>query len=121
MMQFLATHHELSPSAADIAEGTRLALPTVRKLLKQLSQAGLLNSSRGALGGYQLANHPKQISLADIIEAIDGPIALTDCCSTTDCHIIDHCHSRKHWQRINHVIKQALSHKSLAQFSGMRG
>ena len=66
-------------TAAALAERTRIAAPTVSKLLKQLHKAGLLTSTRGLHGGYQLARPAAQITVAAILDALEGPVALTDC------------------------------------------
>lgn len=107
-----------SKSAVEVAEGTHLALPTVRKILKLLLNSGLLVSLRGKEGGYRLSRDIKNISLADIIEAIDGPIALTECSASSNqekhpCGQTPVCTMRKDWQWINFLIKDALSKQSL--------
>jgi FeS assembly SUF system regulator len=108
-------------SAAELAQCTAIHLPTVRKLLKQLLNAGLLVSERGANGGYQLAKPSEQISLADIVEAIDGPLALTECSHPLGkCAISNSCVSKENWLLINKVVKEALSEMSLAQMTHSR-
>ncbi|MDF2940136.1 MAG: Rrf2 family transcriptional regulator [Gammaproteobacteria bacterium] len=103
-------------SAAEIAQCTAIHLPTVRKLLKQLLKAGLLVSERGANGGYQLARASEQISLADIVEAIDGPLALTECSHPLgNCVISSQCVNKENWLVINKIVKKALSEVSLVQ------
>ncbi len=66
-------------TARDLAAASRLPLPTVSKVLKQLLQSGLLTSHRGLKGGYGLAKEAAEISVAEIVAAIEGPIALTEC------------------------------------------
>ena len=101
-------------SAAEIAQCTDIHLPTVRKLLKQLLKAGLLVSERGVNGGYQLAKDSKSISLADVIEAIDGPLALTECSHPAgNCAISKSCVNKENWLLINKIVKKALSEASL--------
>jgi len=102
-------------SAFQLCQGTRIPIPTVSKILGSLSKAGLLNSQRGLKGGFMLAQKPSDVSIADIIEAIDGPIALTNCIEhgPGDCCYEIGCSMRPHWQVINSVVKDALSGISL--------
>jgi len=104
-------------SARDIASRSELPLPTVSKVLKMLGRAGLLVSHRGVKGGWSLARPPKKISVAEIITAIEGPIALTEC--STDCPVRCDlepvCPVRDNWRKINHVICNALENLSLFQ------
>lgn len=96
-------------SAADIALRTRIGLPTVSKLLKQLQHAGLVRSVRGAHGGYQLARPTAEINAADIIDAVEGPVALTECASAAgNCGIEATCQVGHGWQRISLAIRRAL-------------
>lgn len=105
-------------SGAEIAHNTGVHLPTVRKVLKQLLKAGLLLSERGANGGYQLAKSAEIINLADIVEAIDGPLGLTECALPSgNCAISTHCVNKENWYVINSVIRKALSEVSLLQMS----
>ena len=102
-------------SAQDLALRARLELPTVSKLLKQLAHAQLVESFRGVNGGYRLARTPAQISIADIIIAIEGPIGMTECSAHAGvCDHEPHCGVRVNWQRINLAIGQALASVSLA-------
>lgn len=97
-------------SAAQIAAQTGIPGPTVAKLLGQLGRAGLLQSWRGVAGGFGLAREPAAISLADIIEAIDGPIALTHCARTeSNCDLSDACAVRPHWEPVNRAVRTALA------------
>ena len=96
-------------SAADIAERTHIGLPTVSKLLKELQHAGLVKSMRGARGGYQLARPAAGISAADIIDAVEGPVALTECASGSgQCDIETTCTVGHGWQGVSHAIRRAL-------------
>ena len=114
VMIYCGEHRAQAWSAAEIAQKTQLQLPTVSKLLKKLLKAGLLTSHRGVHGGYQLAIEPDKISIAFIIKAIDGPIAVTECNHATKlCELEQHCVSRKGWQLINQTVEQALSKVSL--------
>jgi FeS assembly SUF system regulator len=106
-------------TATAVAEKTRLGLPTVSKLLKNLQRAGLVRSSRGAHGGYQLARPAARISAAAIIDAIEGPVAITECSghhSTCDLELV--CSTGTAWQRVNAAIRRSLEDLSLAQLSG---
>ncbi len=101
-------------SAADIAQRTRIGLPTVSKLLKALQHAGLVHSVRGARGGYQLALPPSSISAAAIIDAVEGPVALTECAGGAGhCGIENTCLVGHGWQRISLAIRSALADVSL--------
>jgi FeS assembly SUF system regulator len=107
-------------NARDLSEETGLPLPTVSKLLKQLSKQGLLQAHRGAHGGYTLTREPESISAVDVIEALDGPIAITDCVADpdhSDCDIVGSCRVRPHWERITETVRTALSAITLANLS----
>lgn len=102
-------------SANDVATGTRLALPTVQKLLKLLTRGSLVRSVRGAGGGYVLAKISSRISAADILDILEGPVSITEC-STPDsrCELEDGCAVGGAWQKINRGIRTALSDITLA-------
>ncbi|MFC4293031.1 SUF system Fe-S cluster assembly regulator [Sphingorhabdus arenilitoris] len=106
-------------SASELAEETGIALPTTQKLVSILSRAGLLRSSRGSGGGIQLARPAAAISLADIIEAVEGPIAMTACVDGNkhDCAIESLCTVQPHWTIVNSAIRGALANISLSQLS----
>lgn len=104
------------PSATEISSQLKLGLPTVRKILQLLARANILTASRGVSGGYQLAKSPKDISLLEIVEAVDGKLALTDCCTSTNCQIIQQCQGQSGWRQINEVVAQALRDKKLVDF-----
>ncbi len=106
-------------TAADLSASCALPLPTVSKLLKQLAQEGLLESHRGTKGGYALAHAAADISMADIIGAVEGPIALTDCIEAdgTICEIEALCPTRTNWRRINDVLTEALDGVSLTEMA----
>ena len=96
-------------SAAGLAERTGLGGPTVSKLLKELQRAGLVNSVRGAHGGYQLARPAVEISAAHIIDAVEGPVALTECATAhSQCGIDHNCQVGHSWQRISRAIRRSL-------------
>jgi FeS assembly SUF system regulator len=101
-------------SATDTSERTHIGLPTVSKLLKELQHAGLVRSVRGAHGGYQLARPAASISAAEIIDAVEGPVALTECAGGSgNCGIETTCLVGHGWQRISRAIRRALAEVSL--------
>ena len=103
-------------SAADLAERAGLEVPTVSKLLKPLAQAGLVEGLRGAHGGYRLARPATDISLIEIVEAMEGPLAMTECSqSESQCGIARQCGVRSNWRLINDVVADALRGFTLAQ------
>lgn len=105
-------------TAAGLAESTRVNLPTVSKLLKLLTKGGVLESRRGAHGGYALARPPVKISAADIIDAIEGGMGITECAGDhSQCSIEAHCDLGGAWQRINLAIHDALKSVSLADLA----
>ncbi len=108
-------------SATVLAEETGVPLPTVQKLLGRLALAGLLESSRGTGGGFRLARDAAGISLAEIIEAVEGPIAMTACVEQGrhDCALESGCRVRPHWGAVNGAIRGALAEVSLASLSGV--
>jgi FeS assembly SUF system regulator len=103
-------------SAAELAEHAGLEVPTVAKLLKPLAQAGLVSGFRGTHGGYRLARPAADISLVEIVEAMEGPLGMTEC-SLHDgaCGIEQSCGVRANWRRINDVVADALRSVTLAQ------
>lgn len=102
-------------SAAELAAETGLPVPTVQKLVSKLTGAGLLRSVRGAHGGLQLGRPAAAITVADIVEAIEGPIALAACVDHTPCDFETGCNMRAHWPVINHALRGALAGITLAQ------
>ncbi len=119
LMTQLARASGTVTTAADLSATCALPLPTVSKLLKQLAQEGLLSSHRGTKGGYALARAADDISMADIIGAVEGPIALTDCIEAdgTICEIEALCPTRTNWRRINDVLTEALDGVSLTEMA----
>ncbi len=96
-------------SAAEVANATGIAVPTVSKLLKSLARAGLVTSTRGANGGYQLARAAHEISAASVIDALEGPVSITECSAIdSHCDFESVCGVGKTWQRINGAIRRAL-------------
>lgn len=109
-------------SAAEIAEATRLGIPTVSKLLKKLAGASVLDSHRGAHGGYALTRDARNISAAEIIDALEGPIAITECSGDhSHCSLEADCALGGRWQQINAVIRDALGRISLAELAAPAG
>ena len=106
-------------SAPELAEQAGLEAPTVAKVLKPLAAAGLVAGFRGANGGYRLAREAADINLVEIVEAMEGPLAMTEC-SVHDgqCGIEASCGVRANWRRINDVVADALRGVSLAQMLG---
>ena len=106
-------------SAAQLAEETGLPVPTVQKVVSLLTAAGLLRSSRGAGGGLKLARPAAAISLADIVEAIEGPIALTSCVDSGkhDCGLESACTVRPHWGVVNAAMRGALADVPLTRLA----
>jgi FeS assembly SUF system regulator len=101
-------------NARELAEATRIPFPMVGKVLKALAQAQLLVSHRGAKGGYGLARPAESITVAEIIEALEGPIALVECnAGPGHCEQEASCHVRDPWQRIHSTIRGTLSHVTL--------
>jgi FeS assembly SUF system regulator len=116
----LATRDERLYTASELAESTRLSPATVSKLLKKLNRGGLVSSGRGSHGGYQLAKPAAQITAAAILDALEGPFALTECSSThSTCSIAGSCHVGHSWQRVNAAIHRALKDVSLSQLAGL--
>ncbi len=101
-------------SAADVAGATGISLPTVSKLLKSLARAGLVSSVRGARGGYRLARPPQRITAADVIDALEGPVSITECSAVdSNCEHEDVCSVGSAWQKINVAIRHALDEITL--------
>jgi FeS assembly SUF system regulator len=105
-------------SASELAERSGLEIPTVAKVLKPLAQAGLVEGFRGASGGYRLARDAAAISLVEIVEAMEGPLGMTECSlHAGNCGIERSCGVRANWRRINDVVADALRDVSLAQMA----
>ena len=115
LMSYLASKTYQQHSAHTLSDAVNMPLPTVRKVLKALSHSGLLYSERGAQGGYNLSRNPKQISIADIIGAIEGPIALTECVGEeSHCEQESFCDVQTNWTRINNAVSSALDDVKLS-------
>jgi FeS assembly SUF system regulator len=109
-------------TAQELAARSRVPLPTVSKLAKELSKAGLVISHRGRNGGYGLARAAEAISVAEIVEALEGPIALTECSgpNKTDCGIEDTCLARESWDPVSRAIEDALRGLPLSAIAPFR-
>jgi FeS assembly SUF system regulator len=120
IMTHLARPAGRQASAQEIAQATRIPQPTASKILKALARSGLLRSQRGVKGGYELGCAAGEITVARIIEALDGPIAVTDCVdgAAGDCVIERLCPARTNWERINSAIREALDEVTLAEMAG---
>ena len=115
ILSFMAKDQARIAAAVEIALATGISLPTVSKILKLLVNAKVLTSTRGAKGGYFLAREPSAISVADIISALEGPIALTECSlSKQTCEQASGCGIRGNWHLINQTIYNALESVTLA-------
>ena len=116
VMTVLATRPDEVLSATELAEAAGLEPPTVSKLLKPLAQAGLVEGLRGVRGGYRLTRPATEISLIEIVEAMEGPLAITECShQESQCGIAQQCGMRSNWRLINDVVADALRGFTLAQ------
>jgi FeS assembly SUF system regulator len=116
----IAGHPGQCHNAYDLAEVTGLPAPTVSKLLAALAKTGILTSIRGAKGGYRLARDPAQITAADIVTAVDGPIALTICLEEGNvgaCDVESLCPTRHGWHRLNEAIRAALASVPISELA----
>ena len=112
----------LTRNAPELAAAAHLPLPTVSKILKILAREGLLVPHRGAKGGFSLARLPEEITVADIIHALEGPIALTECSDHAgdQCEIEALCPVSTPWRRINRAVLEALQGITLAEMASPR-
>jgi FeS assembly SUF system regulator len=119
MVTHMARHGDRQHTAPEIAAQSHLPLPMASKILKALARGGILVSHRGAKGGYGLARPASAISVADVIVALEGPIALTSCIEHApgECDIEALCPARANWQRINSAIREALEGISLVEMA----
>jgi FeS assembly SUF system regulator len=109
-------------SAQALAARVQVEVPTASKVLKLLAASGLLESYRGANGGYRVTRGAAEISVAEVIAAIEGPIAMTECSVEQGlCSQEDHCGLRGNWQRISLAVAEALQKVSLAEMSSPMG
>lgn len=105
-----------SCAAPDLASRTGIPQPTVSKVLKLLARGGLVVSERGKNGGYRLSRAPDAITVADIVDTVEGPIAVTECSTVVRgcCELEGRCPTETNWLRINDAIRQTLRGISLA-------
>lgn len=121
VMAELAEHPGECWSASQVAEATRLELPTVAKVLKTLARSRLIDSVRGVNGGYRLHDSADSVSVAAIIRAMEGPIALTECGLEPGICSREHdCNLKGNWQRIGETVENALESLSLADLVAPR-
>lgn len=114
----LARHPDRQQNAPEIAQATSIPQPMASKVLKVLARADILASHRGAKGGYGLARPAVSITVADVVEALDGPIALTTCLDeANDCGIEALCPARANWQRVNDAIRDALGRVTIQEMT----
>ena len=112
----LAAYPEHQMTAAALAAEARLPRATVAKVLKALAHGGVVAGARGAAGGYRLARPATDISVAEVVAAIDGAFGLTQCTThKPSCERSDFCPTRTPWQRINHAVGTALGAVTLAE------
>jgi len=121
VLAYLAGAGARPHSASEVAEQTGLPGATVSKILKLLTRAGLVTSHRGAQGGYLLSRPATEITAAEVIDALEGPLALTECATEEgSCELEALCLVGTAWQRINVAIRHALDEISLAELSSMQ-
>jgi FeS assembly SUF system regulator len=105
-------------SATELSVETGVPLPTAQKLMGQLATAGLLDSVRGPTGGFSLSRPATEISLADIVEAVEGPIAMTVCSEgRTDCALDAHCRVKPHIGVVGNAVRGALGAVTLTELA----
>ena len=119
VMAQMAQNMAAMKTAPELAAATGVPTPTVSKLLKLLVRGGLVESWRGVNGGYALTKNIDDITAADIIEALEGPVALTACVdgSEADCGVESLCPMRGGWEKVNRAIRAALEEVTLAELS----
>ena len=119
ILSVMAEDAAVQHSAAALAESTHIALPTVSKVLKALQRGGLVASTRGARGGYQLSRPAAQISAVNVIDTMEGPVGLTECTTHPgSCDLEQTCRSGDAWQRVNLAVRRALQDVSLLELTG---
>ncbi len=122
-MADLARQSHATVSAQDMAGRLRMPLPTLQQILTRLMHRGLVISTRGAQGGYRLSRPPDQITIAELIEVIDGPVRLTPCCTATsrrrqrECSMEDVCPIRKPVRKMHGIVRRCLDQVTLDQLA----
>lgn len=115
LLSCLAERQPALLNVGELAEATGVSAPMVSKTLKLMARGQLVESVRGAAGGYRLCRQPERISVAEIIGAVEGPIAVTECSSSDNgCSLAGQCRVEHHWQVINSKINESLRQLSLA-------
>jgi FeS assembly SUF system regulator len=119
LMSHMAMDGERLYTAPDLAEETQLPVPMVSKILKLLARHGVLESHRGVNGGYALSRTPEAIPISEVITALEGPIAMTECIDDGpgECNQEPVCPMRGNWQVINEAVRRALDGISLAEMA----
>lgn len=117
LMSTIAARPDEVHTAASLNGETKVPLPTVSKILGKMAKAELLKSNRGVGGGFTLNDDVENISIADIIQAVDGPVQLTNCLSEedTNCDFVPVCTTRTKWDKINTAVYQALNNVPLSE------
>ena len=119
LMCHIAAKPKTLHSAFALSQDTGIHVPTVSKILGALARADLLASQRGINGGFTLNRSADEVTVAGIIEAVDGPIALTNCIEGSGhvCDFEDFCSTKQHWVRINNAVKEALASVKLSEIA----
>jgi FeS assembly SUF system regulator len=118
VMTYLARSADRLHAASEIAADIHVAAPTVSKILKRLARQGLVISHRGVKGGYSLARPAREISVVEIIDALEGPVGLTECGTSAGlCSQESSCSIRANWQHINGAVRQALAGVTLDEMA----
>ena len=118
VMAHMAHEPERLQSTAEIAAHTLLPATTVGKVLKLLAKQVLVTAERGKHGGYRLSRHPAQISVAEIIDAVDGPFGLTECAAGSGlCMLESSCALRSYWRRISQLVRRVVESETLDQMA----
>lgn len=118
LTHFARDRERLTRSARELAAETRLPLPTVSKVLKRLAHGRVLEAHRGVKGGFSLARRPEEVNLTEIITALEGPVAITQCSTHEEkCGLERQCIVRSNWRRINLVVLDALKRITLADMT----
>ena len=116
---FASAQAGLRHNAREVAMENGLPLPMVKKVLKILAREGLLISHRGAKGGYSLVRRGERISIAEIVKAMEGPLAMTECIEAPgECRHEPVCGLRTSWQKINEIVFEALNRTTLSDLTG---
>ena len=118
LLTYMANHRDRQLAAPELAAEARLPLPMVSKILKLLVREGILVSHRGVKGGYGLARLPEEVSMAEVISALEGPIAITECIDEhSGCTHAPFCGVQGRWHRINTALREALEGITLAEMA----